>query len=280
LAATANPLIEAVGNHLAGSRPDLPPFHPLALRLQEMLREDDYDIDDVVGLISNDQALAGEILKVANSPLFCGLNKVATIQDATIRLGSREVTNLVMLTTQQKNYRARHPLVAGQMYRLWKHAMSCAAGARLLAGMSGHWELEQEAFMGGLFHDIGKLLVLRACDEVLAASPELEVSPQQIVEIADELHVEQGSLLMAQWNMPEPYQAVVREHHLEEFDSRNRTLLAVRLANLLCRKLGVGMHREPLLDPSISEEALSLGVQQNDLDALESKIEDAMSMVA
>ncbi len=276
----AQDLLELVQNKLATSEIELPPFHPLALKLQETLECEDYSIDEVVSMISRDQALASEILKVANSPLFSGLAKIATIHDAAVRLGAREVTNVVLIATQKQNYQATNALIAAQMYRLWKHAMSCAVGARTIVEHAGHWELAQESFMAGLFHDIGKLLCLRAIDEVLGAMEAPSIDAETLVDITDVLHVEQGALLMQKWNLPEKFHLVVREHHAPEWDTHNITLTAVRLANLICRKLGVGMHREPLLDLALSEEALCLGIQGKALENLEMKIEDAMSLAA
>jgi HD-like signal output (HDOD) protein len=57
----------------------------------------------------------------------------------------------------------------------------------------------------------------------------------------DTLHTDFGFLLMKHWNLPEKYSEIARPHHTVHFDSKNMLLCMVRLADLTCNKLGIGL---------------------------------------
>ena len=78
---TEKPLMQVIEEHLTGDLRDLPVFHSVAVKLQQMLSQRDFRIDDVIEQISKDQSLSGQVLKVANSSFYAGLSKVATIKD-------------------------------------------------------------------------------------------------------------------------------------------------------------------------------------------------------
>ncbi|MDD2502128.1 MAG: HDOD domain-containing protein [Geobacter sp.] len=97
---TEKPLIRLIQEHLEGDLQELPVFHTVAVKLQQLLSSRSFEIDDVIELIGEDQSLSGRVLKVANSSYYAGLNKIATIKDAIIRLGAQEIANMAMLASQ------------------------------------------------------------------------------------------------------------------------------------------------------------------------------------
>jgi len=69
-----------------------------------VLAKEEYSIAQVAQLIIEDQALSSHVLRLANSAFFGGLSKVTTIRDAIVRLGARQVTNVVTVFTQSQQY--------------------------------------------------------------------------------------------------------------------------------------------------------------------------------
>ncbi len=159
-------LVEKIREQVASDQLQLPVFHHVALRLQHLLAKEDFNINQVAALIMEDQALVSQVLRMANSAFFAGLSKVATIRDAIIRLGARQVADLVMLVTQQHAYRSDHPLIGPYIHMLWKHALGCALGSKWLASRTGFKELTHEALLAGLLHDIGKLFLLKVVEDL------------------------------------------------------------------------------------------------------------------
>lgn len=254
---------------------DLPVFDRTALLIHQEASKDEPDTDKVVSLIVQDQVLVAEVLKVANSSFFRGIKQISRIQDAVVRIGLREVVNCVMMATQRKNYASRNPFVQQYTNTLWKHSVACAFGAQWLAKRCGYEDLAPEAFIAGLIHDVGKLLVLKA----LVSVGEKDRNAPRITktaadEFVDTMHPECGFLLLEKWNLPEPYCVVCRDHHRRVYDTGNILLILVRLANLVCRKLGIGLREDPDLVLVTCSEAGLLALTDITLAELEIAVED------
>jgi HD-like signal output (HDOD) protein len=257
---------------------DLPVFDRTALLVHQEATKPDPDTDKVVNLIVHDQVLVAEVLKVANSSFFRGIKQISRIQDAVIRIGLREVVNCVMMATQRKNYASRNPFVQQYTNTLWKHSVACAFGAQWLARRCGYDDLAPEAFIAGLIHDVGKLLVLKALVSVGERDRDApRITKTAADEFVDTMHPECGFLLLEKWNLPEPYCVVCRDHHRKDFDTTNILLILVRLANLACRKLGIGLAHDPGLILVTCSEAGLLGLNDITLAELEIAVEDQIA---
>jgi len=273
---TETPLVELIKERLAGDLSGLPVFHSVAVQLQQMLIRREFRIEEVIRLINEDQSLASQVLKVGNSSFYTGLSKVATIKDAVIRLGAQEIANLVMMASQVGQYKSCDPVLDNAMQRLWDHALSCATGARWLASKTGYSSLATEAFMGGLLHDIGKLAIIKALEEILkAGGTKANVSEILINEILDTMHEDVGHRLMSSWSLPETYCSITANHHKSEYDGNDTLLVIVRLANLACRKVGKALKPDPTVALVGAAEAQFLGVKEITLAELEIVVEDA-----
>ena len=272
-------IVEVLKARLAAGTLNVPVFHVVALKLQQTLSRPDFSINEVHQLLNSDPGLATGVLRAANSAFYSGLSKVSTIREAIIRLGSKEVANLAMLTTQQALYRSEDPKYNAIMQTLWKHSFCCAVGSRWLAQKVGFGAQAQEAFLGGLLHDLGKLFLLKCMEEV-CREKQLKGSTSQAVlrEVLTTLHAEQGLQLMMQWQMPQIYCDIVAGHEQERWDQGNVLLAMVRLANLACRRLGIGLNKDHTVLLFASTEAQTLGLKETALAELEIVIEDALKV--
>ncbi|MBJ6727576.1 HDOD domain-containing protein [Geomesophilobacter sediminis] len=272
-------IIELIKKRLESSKSSIPVFHAVALRLQQLLARNDFKVEELSMLISADAGLASKVLRVANSSFYAGLTKVNTIQEAFIRLGSHEVANIVMVTTQEDLYRSSDPHYNTIMQSLWKHSFCSAVASKWLANRAGLAAIAQEAFLAGLLHDIGKLFLLKVMEDLVKTGVIKGGATTAIIdEVFDNLHVEQGYLLMKSWLMPEVYCEIIRDHENEEWNHSNQLLAVVRLADHGCRVMGVGLRAEPQFVLFTSPEAQSLGLKEVALAELEIVIEDAVKM--
>ena len=104
------------------------------------------------------------------------------------------------------------------------------------------------------------------------------ISNALIDEIMTTLHTEQGHSLLKHWNLPDIYCDVARDHHSDELDS-NTFMAIVRLANMTCNKVGIGISPDASVVPAVSQEADFLGVSEIDLAELEVKLDDFVSKI-
>ena len=123
-------------------------------------------------------------------------------------------------------------------------------------------------------HDIGKLLVLKAFEILQGIKGKtIKISINAKREFLHVLHAEYGFELMTQWNLPEEYCIVCRDHHNEDFDKDNILLIATRLANLACKKIGIGINKDPDIVMITSPEANIFNLSEIALAELEITLE-------
>jgi putative nucleotidyltransferase with HDIG domain len=159
---------------------------------------------------------------------------------------------------------------------LWEHSFGAGLAARIIANEISQVN-EEEAFLGGLFHDIGKnimnfldnnqfQLAMQICfnDRVTFAEAERQIYSYT--------HSEVGALVIKKWNFPDFLMNAVLKHHTFDFNDdedpyRMRLTCVVGLANLFCHKAGIGI-REPdeKLDLLRTVPAQLLDINQNTMD--------------
>ncbi|MGH0033695.1 MAG: HDOD domain-containing protein [Myxococcota bacterium] len=272
-------VLEVVDEQLTRDGTALPVFSPVAAQLQGMLTSGEVDINKVTRLISGDPSLSTELLRVANSSRYRGLEKITTVRDAMMRLGSREVAGLALLASQKGNFRSTAPRLQELMRALWRHSVACAMGCRWLARKCGCPDQADQAFLAGLLHDAGKLLLLRVLDEMIAdESSDFSPTEGLMLELLDSLHAEKGEALLRKWEIPDHYVAIVRDHHSPDAPIEDPLMSVVRLVDQACHKVGIGMTSEPDLVLATLPETHALAVNEIVLAELEILLEDALQV--
>jgi HD-like signal output (HDOD) protein len=271
-------LMDMVEEYAASETLNLPVFPSVAQELYGKMSDEDASINDIAAIITKDQALAARMLKLANSAFFAGLNKVRTIRESIMRLGVNQVFNCVVASSQKDYYSSHDPLIAEHLQTLWKHALATGKGSHWLLRKTGYGELADEGFLAGLFHDIGKLLLLRVLEAIGSENPDVTLTGPFILEILDSMHVAQGHTLMTEWSIPQVYCDVALHHHDEQFDGSDSLLIAVRIANQVCAKMGISLRPDPTILTATLPEVHAFSVKEITLGELEVVIEDALDL--
>jgi HD-like signal output (HDOD) protein len=228
----------------------LPVFHPVALKLTLMLPDPYSDFDDIVRVISEDQALSAQVLKMSNSSAYMGLRKAETIKDSAIRLGVRQISVLAMAASQASLHTSDNSTINALMHELWQHSLACALGCWWIAQNTAHQSILEHAYLAGLLHDIGKLYLLKAMEH-LSHNKELHIllDRKSLIGIFTDMHVEQGCRIMDHWNIPPIYRTVVANHHAESCDPVDTLLTIVRLVNVVSQKVNLSLDPVPRTTP-------------------------------
>lgn len=257
----------------------LPVFNSVAVELQTALN-DDIGMKEVEALVLKDQALASELLRVANSAFFSGLAKLDSIRQALVRLGARQVLNVVMVAAQRQAFHASNPMLEGVMGELWRHASASAGGCRWLASRLGYKSEADTAFLCGLLHDLGSLVIVKVVDELMASDPALDISPALLTELIDTLHNEYGYQVMQSWQLPESFAEVARDHHAKAFDDKNTLMMIVRIVDAACMKVGIGLTSNPDVVLEALPESHMLGIKAVYLAELQIELEEFIEQLS
>lgn len=218
----------------------LPPSPRLLLKLMEMFKQPDQDINEVVSLISHDPAFTVEVLKRCNSAYFGTNRPVEDMAEAVMRLGFEEIYNLIAaMFAASAILRPGH---TAHVEMLWRHSVAVAVASRVLAHAVG--ESTPSAFTAGLLHEVGKVLMVSA-DEAGYAQVLLDAAQMRrpVIFVEKEVfgfnHAEAGACLLARWNLPPNIVAAVAHHHqLAGAEPYQRLAATVHLANLVAHGTG------------------------------------------
>jgi HD-like signal output (HDOD) protein len=102
----------------------------------------------------------------------------------------------------------------------------------------------------------------------------LQITDALLTEVMAKLHAQEGGKLLKQWNMPEYLCTTARDHHNVKIDEKNYLLLLLRMANLVCHKLGIGLKQDAALSLPATMEAHLLKLTEIDLAELKIALED------
>ncbi len=212
---------------------ELPVFDDIALRINREVNENRLDAEHICKIIEEDQVLVADLLRMANSSFFSGLSSVSSLREAAVRLGIRQIASIVFSVSQKRLYSASRGMFKARLTQLWQHTSAVSIGARWLAANSGYRNLADESFVAGLLHDIGKLSLLCALEDIIS-SEGLELSDEVVNNILQDMHSEHGAQLLTLWNLPESYKTIVLHLDDEACDPHNVVLCMIRLVDKAC----------------------------------------------
>ncbi|HJV22741.1 MAG TPA: HDOD domain-containing protein, partial [Holophagaceae bacterium] len=132
---------------------DLPPLPQVAAQVLRISADPDATAEDLRKVISTDQALTSQILKISNSAMFGMMREIKTLSQAIMTLGFSTIKSVVIASSAKNLY--QRGAVGLQERLLWEHALVTALASRAL-GKQLKFPRVEEAFIGGLMHDIGK----------------------------------------------------------------------------------------------------------------------------
>ena len=274
-------LLEVLDEELQRNDLQLPVYPGIATRVQALAASGDATADQFERLLAHDPAIASHVLRVANSAFYAGLSPVATIRAAVLRLGLDQLVSIAVICSQKGQFNARDPQIQRLMSQLWQHSVAVAFGSRWLAERLGYRSQAGECFMAGLFHDIGKLLILKVLDDLRRRGEyQAELPESLVLELLASLHGEQGARLIRQWNLSSVYAEIARTHNQPAAEDGSPLALIVRLVNNACTKLGLNLYRQDGIVLAASAEASGLGMKEVLVAELEIMLEDGVQTIA
>lgn len=217
-----------------------PPILPtVAVQLYELSRKEDASIPVVVRLLETDPLLASSVLRRAQSPLYSARTPLRSIRDAVVRLGLRDLSNLVLETAM--NMRVfRAPGYDEPMERLRMHSIATAHIAGLVAHRTSLYN--EYAFLCGLVHDVGAAVAMIALCEGRKAN---EVPPfDTVLDAIQRAHVEAAGILAQAWKLPSDVTNAVSQHGIRRAAAAHPIIAILAIADGWATRLGYGFFDE------------------------------------
>ena len=171
--------------------------------------EESFDFRKVSEQIHRDQALAGHVLRIANSAAICGRSaRIVSLQQALVRLGTRRVKELILAVVMKTRvFRASQH--AARAHDIWREAAASAFIGREIARVMR--KNPESAFLAGLLHTIGKPVVLQVLSE-MERRESISLPKSLFDKILDEHHPVAGRRLVASWALPDNIAVTIGYH--------------------------------------------------------------------
>ena len=237
----------------------------------------DVSVTQLVHVVSRDQVLAARILRLANSARCADSEEITTINSAVVRIGTVSVGNVVLATCMAS--RLQKQGAYGLRGRdLADHGIGAALMGQVVAKLAG--ANPEEAFLYGLLHDLGKLLVLQLAMEYESATGR-RPRPAELVEVMDRCHAELGGKLLAAWRLPTVIQQpVVFHHHPDACRQHPHEAAVAYVADRLSHRYGFGCRSDSSTDLLSDPVAARLGITASWLADLDQRAPALMQSVA
>lgn len=241
--------LERLFRHI-GAVASLPAVGQRVLALTENESTSSEELRDA---IQGDPVLVARILRRLNSSYFGLSQKIADVRTAVNLLGVREIRNLAITVFMSKMFENDGTHGNYRREGLWSHSVSVGVCAKLVSRVCGR-SMPEEAYVGGLLHDIGLILLdqtlrrhfVRVLDEIGPSVPTCEAENQ----ILSFDHATLGGYVAQRWNFPSQIVDAITYHHhpLSYQGSHKEMVYLVAVANYLCSRAGrtsLGVHNVP-----------------------------------
>ncbi|HUH67270.1 MAG TPA: HDOD domain-containing protein [Syntrophales bacterium] len=240
------------------------PTVPETLRkLSRIMEKQNVSLTEIAGFVQSDPALTFRILKMVNSAVYGFPGRIASVSHAIMLLGLNVVKGLLLGVSVFE-------LMQKAMTGLYEHSMGCAAAARIIAQKKGLREPE-EAYVAGLIHDIGKVVMAleftKAYEAALASADAEHISISQAEKkFFAENHPALGGYLAERWRFPKKLSEAILYHH----QPRSAVLFPletaiVHVADILTKARGLGFSGDQVV-PIVDDAAFDrLALSEQDI---------------
>ena len=195
----------------------IPPLSPVATQLLGRLARRDCEIPELAELIERDPLLSAQILAIANSAAFGRSHQISSIQHAIAMIGLSAVRKFALARSISNLFRRQKIAKSFSVTRFNLHSVATGMFLELLAE-AAPIEHAEDAFLAGLFHDVGKLVIAVALpkeyESILTAAA---VTEESLLESERRIlhtdHAELSALAIQRWGLDEPIRAAAEYHH-------------------------------------------------------------------
>ncbi|MBI1319013.1 MAG: HDOD domain-containing protein [Candidatus Hydrogenedens sp.] len=254
---------EAILKALPKAIDALPVIPEIAQRVMKLVSDPDVTMKDLSNVIQEDQTIALSIMKLANSPIYGGLEEIKELNAACARLGMRNIANTVQAVANNNLFITGDQRLQAIMRKLWTHSVATAHCANEIAQVTSA-PFPEMLFLAGLLHNMGKVVLIDIVSgQYTGAIGELRATPQVFKQVIDSFHPLLGLHVAQAWRLPPEYLATTFFQNRPNDCPRDEWLPMVHvvaLASLIATLEGYGLNKveETFLTTNSSTRYLNL----------------------
>ena len=259
----------------------LPTLPTVVARINQLIDDPTASAGDINEVISHDLALSAKILKLVNSAFYGFPRRISSMTHAVVILGFNTVRNIALSAFIFDAFDTRELAFGHRGF--WLHSVGTGVASEVIAARAGMSSVD-DAFVGGLLHDVGKVIMHQHLADDLgrvierAARDGISFVEAERGEL-DYSHADLGALLMENWKLPVGLVSSLRYHHRPEEagEQGGKAAAVVHLGDYFCRALLIGSGGDARMPPLVEGAWTGLGLTEADLPEILSEIGTEMS---
>ncbi len=257
---------------------DIPSLPSVVMKVNSALMDKSETTHGICKIIEKDFALTSKILKLANSSYYGLSYSVDTLSMAISILGFNTVRNLAVTVSLHNIFDRSSSSFDAK--GLWFHSLGTAIASKALTFKGKNNTLKEKAFICGMLHDIGNLVINKNLPEEtdriverLKGDSTLTLCKAEM-EVLGFTHPEAGALVAEKWHFPHELINAIKFHHNPEMTQKNRKLIyAVYAGNEIAKALNLGKSISDKIADINPVTWKELSLSEKDLSLLIPKIE-------
>ncbi len=243
-------VIDPVAREVVGRLATLPSAPDVYWELTRRISDPNAGPNDIADVVVRDPAMSAKVLQIVNSAYFGLAQRVTSVQQAVAYLGLELVRGLALSAQIFTLFERTTPVPSFDINRLQMHSLLTALLAQHLVEEPDRTD---EAFVGGLLHDVGKLvLALGMPDKFAEAVACADATHTALASVEQRIfgvsHSAVGAYLLGVWGLPPSVVECAAHHHEPQEASPGFASLAaaVFVADLLAKHLETLGAQDPI----------------------------------
>ncbi|HSW62909.1 MAG TPA: HDOD domain-containing protein [Dissulfurispiraceae bacterium] len=257
--------------------PKLPTLPMIAERILGMVDDDVASVETIVETVAQDPAIAAKVLSFANAAFYGAGEPVLSVRDAVMKIGFKNIRSIALGISLMTIFSESKEKFASAYHRIFLHSVSVGVISRQIAEKVA-CELADKAFIAGLLHDIGKLVINKYFEDDYARILDEFNNGLFLIDAEKKVlgitHADIGVWLADKWNLPAIIQDAIEFHHAPSEAKNNRKLVALaHVANAVAARHSRGLFEVEPVNAFDSSALEILGISEKDLETIESGLD-------
>jgi HD-like signal output (HDOD) protein len=270
-------------NRIEGSIKNIPFMPQVVIKAQKAMADSKTGGKQLANILQTDAAIVTIMLKIANSAYYGLSGKVSSIEKACVILGHQTVKDLVMTTGVSNLLGKKLKGYGFDSGELWMHSMAAGIASKMIAAKINP-ELSDDAYLSGLLHDSGKIILdpyilerKKAFDLFLKSGDLTNSEAEKHILGFD--HAEIASKICKKWNIPKGITTAIRNHHHPSTSGGQALSYIVHTGDYVARLCGLGYEENDILYEAEKGAIEFLGLDRKTLGKMMLKVLEAVQQI-
>jgi putative nucleotidyltransferase with HDIG domain len=253
---------------LAADRLVLPALPAAALKCIRLLKDPDLSLKTAAAAIEHDPVLTASLIRLCNSAALATREPVRSVLAAVTKLGTAKLKTFLFEASANQLFESRDERIARGCRALWEHSVAVAILAKDVVAFANAGDPD-DAYLGGLLHDVGKPVVASLMLQAERAATHQKthavwIDSARWTRVIASAHRKVGVAIASKWELPQTVARCVQS--CDDYDATNRLspVNAVRFANALAKREGIYLGN---VDASDNDALIMIGCSLLGLDS-------------